>query len=435
MQQAGRQGSEGAQKAIVMALYDAAVATAHPSVCVPQHLPTIPIGGRLIVVGAGKANAAMAIATEAHYAARGQLTGITGFVTTRYGFKLPSRHIEIVEAAHPVPDTHSVAAAQRSLDLVRTAGPDDLVLVLLSGGASALWSAPVDGVSFEDKQALTKQLLRSGARISEMNTVRRHLSRIKGGRLAAAAHPGRLITLAISDVPGDEPAAIGSGPTVADPTTLADARDNLARYRLTPTAGIAAALADPRNETVKPGAAALAASTYTIVAAPKASLTAAAELAAKAGYRPDILGDSLEGEARDIGRAHGQLALAAKQRGERVAILSGGEFTVTVTGNGSGGPNQEYALGLALALDGATGIVALAADTDGIDGGGGHSTDPAGALVLPSTLARARSRHIDPASYLSNNDSTAFFRAVDGLVQKGPTQTNVNDFRVILVDP
>ncbi len=435
MECGGQQRWDEAQKATLIALYDAAVATAHPSICVPQHLPAVPPGGRIIVVGAGKANAAMAVAAEVHYAALGQLASITGFVTTRHGFKLPTQRIEIVEAAHPVPDANSLAAAERSLDLVRAAGPHDLVLVLLSGGASALWSAPVDGVTFEAKQALTKQLLRSGARISEMNTVRRHLSRIKGGRLAAAAHPARLLTLAISDVPGDEPQAIGSGPTVADPTTLADARAILERYRLTPSAGIATALVDPRNETLKPGAAALAASTYTIVAAPKASLAAAAVLAAKAGYRTQILGDSLEGEARDVGRAHALLALAARQRGERVAILSGGEFTVTVTGRGSGGPNQEYALGLALGLDGAAGIVALAADTDGIDGGGGHSTDPAGALVLSNTLSRARSCHIDAANYLSNNDSTAFFRAVDGLVQKGPTQTNVNDFRVILVDP
>jgi glycerate 2-kinase len=430
-----RDDGEDSLKATLMALYDVAVATAHPAVCLPKHLPAVPAGGRLIIVGAGKANAAMAVATEAHYAQLGQLASISGFVTTRHGFKLSTQHIAVIEAAHPVPDAASVSSAQRALDLVRTAGPHDLVLVLLSGGASALWSAPVDGVTFEAKQALTKQLLRSGARISEMNTVRRHLSRIKGGRLAAAAHPARLITLAISDVPGDEPAAIGSGPTVADPTTLADARAILSRYQITASDAITAALDDPRNETLKSGTPALANSTYTIVAAPQASLDAAAALASRSGYRTEILGDSLEGEARDIGRAHARLALDAKQRGERVAILSGGEFTVTVTGHGAGGPNQEYALALALALDGAPGIAALAADTDGIDGGSGHSTDPAGALVLPSTLSRARSRHMDPASYLANNDSTAFFQAIDGLVQKGPTQTNVNDFRVILIDP
>ncbi len=422
-------------RSILLGLYDVAVATAHPSVCVPRHLPAVPDGGAIIVVGAGKADAAMAVAAEQHYAEQGQLGRISGFVTTRHGFKLPTRHIEIVEAAHPVPDAMSQTAAERSIALARSAGPKDLVLALMSGGASALWSAPVAGVSFEEKQALTKQLLRSGARISEMNTVRRHLSRIKGGRLAAVAYPARMLTLAISDVPGDEPAAIGSGPTVADPTTLADAIAILGRYGITPGAGISRALTDPANETLKPGARELEQATYEIVAAPKASIEAAAARASQSGYRTLVLGDSLEGEAREIGRAHARLALAARQRGEKVAILSGGEFTVTVTGTGAGGPNQEYALGLALELDGAVGIVALAADTDGIDGGGGHSTDPAGALVLPDTLARARSRHIDAAKSLSNNDSTAFFRAVDGLVQKGPTQTNVNDFRVILVDP
>lgn len=420
---------------LLRALYDAAVAAAHPRVCLPPYLPEAPKGGRIIVVGAGKADAAMAVATETTYAGRGQIDRVTGFVTTRHGFKLPTRHLEIVEAAHPVPDGNSVLAAQRSLDLVKTAGPDDLVLVLLSGGASALWSAPVDGVSADEKQALTKALLKSGATISEINTVRRHISRIKGGRLAAAAHPARLLTLAISDVPGDVPAAIGSGPTVADPTTLADARAILERFRITPPAGVARALADPANETLKPGAPALTNARFEIVAAPKASIATAAAIAAKAGYKAVVLGDALEGEAREVGRAHAALALAARQRGEKVAILSGGEFTVTVTGTGSGGPNQEYALGLAIALDGAPGIRALAADTDGIDGGGGAATDPAGAIVLPDTLAQARSRHIDAREHLANNDSTAFFRAAGGLVEVGPTQTNVNDFRVILVDP
>ncbi len=425
------------QLRLLRALYDAAVAAAHPRVCLPPHLPAPPENGRIIVVGAGKADAAMAVATETFYADRGELDRVAGFVTTRHGFGLPTRHLEIIEAAHPVPDANSASAASRSLDLVRQAGPNDLVLVLLSGGASALWSAPVDGITLDEKQALTKALLRSGATISEINTVRRHISRIKGGRLAAAAHPAKLLTLAISDVPGDVPAAIGSGPTVADPTTLADARTILARFSITPSQAVARALADPANETLKPGAAPLANARYEIVAAPKQSIAVAADIAAKAGYRTILLGDALEGEARDVGRAHAKLALEAKQRGEKVAILSGGEFTVTVTGNGSGGPNQEYALGLALGLglDGTPGIHALAADTDGIDGGGGAATDPAGAIVSPDTLAKARSRHIDAEHYLANNDSTAFFRAVAGLVEVGPTQTNVNDFRAILVDP
>jgi hydroxypyruvate reductase len=305
----------------------------------------------------------------------------------------------------------------------------------LSGGASALWAAPVEGVTFEAKQQLTKQLLRSGAPISAMNCVRKHLSRIKGGKLAAAVYPARLITLAISDVPGDNPDAIGSGPTVGDGTTLADARAVIAQYGIKVSDEIARALADPANETLKPGDPKLSSAEYRIVAAPKASIAAGAEVAKAAGYAIEVLGDSLEGEARDVGREHAARALAAKQRGERVAILSGGEFTVTVKGNGAGGPNQEYALGLAIGLGGASGIAALACDTDGIDGGGGNADDPAGAIVLEDTLARATARQLNAATFLENNDSTGFFGAIGDLVNCGPTQTNVNDFRVILVDP
>jgi hydroxypyruvate reductase len=309
------------------------------------------------------------------------------------------------------------------------------VLVLLSGGASALWCAPVSGVSLEQKQDLTRLLLRSGATISEINTVRRHISLIKGGRLAAAAHPARVLTLAISDVPGDVPAAIGSGPTVADATTLADARAVLARYGITPPDGIARALADPANETVKPGDPALASSRFEIVARPQASIEAGARLALAAGYRAEVLGDALEGEARDVARNHAELAIAARRRGQKVAILSGGELTVTVKGRGSGGPNQEYALGLAIGLDGEPGVCAIAGDTDGIDGGGGAVDDPAGAIVHPDILSRARALGLDPAAMLADNDSTAYFAAVGGLLRRGPTQTNVNDFRAILVDP
>jgi len=416
-------------------MYERAVGAAHPMTCVPPHLPEVPANGRIVVVGAGKACAAMAQATERHYLARGQADRVGGFVTTRHGYGLPTDIIEVLQAGHPVPDANSIEAARRSLALAASAGPDDLVLALMSGGASALWAAPVDGVGFEAKQLLTRQLLKSGARISEMNTVRKHLSRIKGGKLAAAVRDARLLTLAISDVPGDDPAAIGSGPTVGDPTTLADARAVIERYSITPPPEIAAALADTANETMKPGDPRLARASYVMVAAPKASLAAAAEIAREAGYRVEVLGDSLEGEARDVGRAHGELARGAKARGERVAILSGGEFTVTVTGSGSGGPNQEYALGLAIALDGSPGIAALAADTDGIDGGGGNADDPAGAIVLPDTLARAAAKNLNAANFLANNDSTGFFRAVGDLVECGPTQTNVNDFRAVLVDP
>ncbi len=420
---------------LLLAVFQAAVDSAHPRLSVPPHLPDVPAKGRILIVGAGKANAAMMVAAEEHYRQRGLLHRVEGFVTTRHGFRRPTQHLEVLEAAHPVPDVHGEAAAARTLAFVQQAGPEDLVLVLLSGGASALWSAPVAGVTLDAKQALTRQLLKSGATISEINTVRRHLSRIKGGRLAAAAYPAHILTLAISDVPGDVPAAIGSGPTVADETTLSDARAVLAKFAIVPSQTIAAALVDPANETLKLGAKDLQTSAYKIIAAPQASLEAGAALASTAGYRPVMLGDALEGEARDVGRAHAGLALEAKVRGDKVAILSGGELTVTVTGTGRGGPNQEYALSLALGLGGAPGIAALAADTDGIDGGSGAATDPAGARVLPETLARAQALGNDAAVFLANNDSTAFFRALGDLVECGPTQTNVNDFRVILVDP
>ena len=422
-------------RSLLLKMYDAAVATAHPRTCVPPHLPPVPEGGRIVIIGAGKADAAMAQATEQYYERLGQADRITGLVTTRHGYGLPTRIIELIEAGHPVPDRHSVESARRALELAGSAGPSDLVLCLLSGGASALWAAPVEGVTFEAKQQLTKQLLRSGAPISAMNCVRKHLSRIKGGKLAAAVYPARLITLSISDVPGDNPDAIGSGPTVGDGTTLADARAVIAQYGIKVSDEIARALADPANETLKPGDPKLSSAEYRIVAAPKASIAAGAEVAKAAGYAIEVLGNSLEGEARDVGREHAARALAAKQRGERVAILSGGEFTVTVKGNGAGGPNQEYALGLAIGLGGASGIAALACDTDGIDGGGGNADDPAGAIVLEDTLARATARQLNAATFLENDNSTGFFGAIGDLVNCGPTQTNVNDFRVILVDP
>lgn len=423
------------QRQLLREMFDTAVSTAHPGTCVPPHLPPVPEGGKIVIVGAGKAAAAMVVATERYYAEKGLGDRITGAVTTRHGFGLPTEIVPIIEAAHPVPDANSVASAKLAVQLAKSAGPNDLVLVLLSGGASALWSAPVEGVSPEAKRQLTRQLLKSGARISEINCVRKHLSRIKGGKLAAAAYPAKLLTLAISDVPGDNPDAIGSGPTVADTTTLADARAVIANYRITPPEEVARALDDPANETLKPGDAKLANSRYVIVAAPKASLEAAAKIAEREGYRVSLLGDSLEGEARDTGKAHGELALEAKRRGERLAILSGGELTVTVNGNGMGGPNQEYALGLAIALGGAHGISGIAGDSDGIDGGGGNADDPAGAIVAPDTLVRAEAKNLNAAKFLENNDSTAFFRGIGDLVECGPTQTNVNDVRVILVDP
>ncbi len=430
-----RQGGTADQRRLLLELFEAAVARAHPARCLPQHLPAPPAGGRIVVLGAGKAAAAMAVAAEQHYTRRGEADRVSGFVATRHGYGLATKHIEVVEAGHPVPDAGSVAAARRALDMARGAGPSDIVLVLLSGGASALWSAPVDGVGLEAKQTLTRQLLKSGARIHELNCVRKHLSRIKGGKLAAAAYPARLLTLAISDVPGDDPATIGSGPTVGDPTTLADARAVLERFGIAPPPEIASALSEAANETLKPDSAALHAAVYELIAAPGAALETAAGLARARGYHVEILGDALEGEAREVALAHAALARRALAAGERVAILSGGELTVTVRGNGAGGPNQEYALGLVVGLDGTPGIAALAADTDGADGGAGDPDDPAGALVFPDTAARAAARNLKAANFLANNDSTTFFRELGDLLHSGPTQTNVNDFRAILIDP
>ncbi len=424
-------GNAGRQ--FLMTLLDAAVASAIPDLCIPPSLPEPPEPGRLIVLGAGKAAAAMAEAAEHHYRERGLLDRVSGVVATRYGFGRPTDAIEIVEAGHPVPDEGSVAGAQRALELARGAGADDLVLVLLSGGASAIWTAPVAGLNLGRKQDLTRALLACGATISEINCVRRHLSAIKGGRLAAAATPARLITLAISDVPGDLPEAIGSGPTVPDPTTLADAREILDRYRIVPDPAITSALNTAGNETPGPGDGAFDRARFQLVARPADALAAAANACKAEGFDVDVLGDSLEGEARDLARRHAEIALAARGRGQRVAILSGGEVTVTLTGGGSGGPNQEYALALAIALDGADGIVALAADTDGTDGGTGAADDPAGAIVEPGTLARAAALNLNPDTFLRNNDSGGFFRALDDLIVTGPTYTNVNDFRAILV--
>jgi glycerate 2-kinase len=441
---AGRNTDDDMQ-ARLLALYDAAVAAAHPDVCLPAHLPQVPEQARLIVVGAGKAAAAMAAAAERHYRAQGALDRVTGFTTAPHGTAETLKGdrpsvLRIVSARHPTPDAMSVAAAEQSLALVRTATERDLVLVLLSGGASALWAAPASGLDLAGKTALTRGLLKCGADIYEMNTVRRHLSRIKGGRLRKATR-ARMLTLAISDVPGDDPATIGSGPTVPDPTTLAEARGVLERrgpamlaLGLDIPPQVATILADPANETPKPGDAAFASAEYRIVATPAGSLAAAAGLAARAGYDIVNLGGDVTGEAREVAQAHAGLALQAMAAGRRVAILSGGELSVTVrNAKGRGGRSQEYALALAIALAGRPGIAALAADTDGIDGGEGLSSDPAGAIVDAGTLARAR--HADAQKLLDSNDATAFFEAAGGLIVRGPTHTNVNDFRVILVDP
>lgn len=417
-------------------IYDAAVARAHPSGCLPQHLPPAPERGRLILLAAGKAAGSMTALAEAHYLEGGlPPERLTGHAVARHGYTAPTRLIPMVAAGHPVPDEGSVASAGRALELAASATADDLVLVLLSGGGSANWVAPAGQLTLAEKRAVTKALLRSGAPIGEMNIVRKRLSRIKGGRLALAAAPARLLTLAISDVPGDDPAAIASGPTVPDPSTMADARAIVARYRLDLPPAARALIDDDANETPKPGHPAFANSAFRIIARPADALAAARAAAEAAGYEVIDLGADLEGEAREVAAAHADMARRLKAEGRRAAILSGGELTVTLRGSGRGGPSQEYALALAIALGGEAGIVALAGDTDGTDGGGGEATDPAGAVIDPQTLTRAAAIGLDPARSLADNDSTGFFEALGDLLQPGPTLTNVNDCRVILIEP
>jgi glycerate 2-kinase len=415
-------------------LFRAAVAAAHPANCLPQNLPEPPPRGRLIILAAGKAAGAMTEVAERHYIPLLPVEKLAGLAVTRHGYGRPTRRIPVIEAGHPVPDKAGISATKRALALADAVEGEDLVLVLLSGGASANWIAPALGLTLEEKQVVTRALLESGAAIGEINTVRKHLSRIKGGRLAKRAFPASLLTLAISDVPGDDPAVIGSGPTVPDPTTLADARDIVSRYRLALPAAATRVLNDPANETPKPGDDVFAATDYRIVARPTEALRAAAERAAAAGYECITLGGRLQGEAREIAAEHAGFVRELSNQGRRAAVLSGGELTVTLRGNGQGGPNQEYALALAIHLDGVPGIAALAADTDGTDGGGGRPDDPAGAFVDQTTLQRARSAGLDPAAFLADNNSTGFFKGIGGLFRPGPTFTNVTDFRAIVVD-
>jgi glycerate 2-kinase len=424
------------RRPLLRAIFDAAVAAAHPDVVLAKHLKPVP-RGRVMCLAAGKGAAAMAAAAERHYLDTLELdpARLVGIATTRHGHGVPTRRIKVVEAGHPMPDEAGLRGAEATLALAQTAQLDDLLLVLLSGGGSANWVAPVDGVSFAQKQQLTRALLRSGAPIGEVNTVRKHLSRIKGGRLARTGqHAAEIVTLAISDVPRDDPSAIASGPTVPDPTTLADARAIVAKYKLQVDDAIRRALDDPRNESCKAGDGAFARAHFELIARPRQSLDAAVKLARDAGYEIIDLGADLEGEARDVAADHAQLALEARAKGRRVAILSGGELTVTVHGNGHGGPNQEYALALAALLRGTHGMSALAGDTDGADGGAGSASDPAGAIVDGATFEKMTSLKLDPKTYLDNNDATAFFAATGDLLQTGPTLTNVNDVRVILVD-
>jgi len=417
-----------AQTELLRALFDAAVTRSLPSVCLPPHLPPKP-KGRTIVIGAGKASAAMAKAVEENW--DGPLEGL---VVTRYGHNAPCKHIEIVEASHPVPDAAGMEAAARILKRVQGLGPDDLVLSLISGGASALLALPAEGISLAEKQDINKALLKSGANITEMNCVRKHLSAIKGGRLAAAALPARMVTLTISDVPGDDPSVIGSGPTVADPTTQADALAILEKYKIEVPASVKAVLANPANETPKPGDAYFANNDLRMIVTPQASLEAAAAIAHKHGYEPLILANDIEGEARDVAMVHAAIARQAQRFGQPaktpLAILSGGETTVTVRGKGRGGRNAEFLLALAVALDGHPGIHAIAGDTDGVDG----TEDNAGAILTPDTLARAAAKGLSAKAFLANNDGYSFFEGLGDLVITGPTLTNVNDFRAILID-
>lgn len=402
-------------------LFAAAIAAADPALRVPPFLPQPPKGCTL-VVGAGKASAAMALAVEDHWPGP-----ISGLVITRYGHGAPCRKIEIVEASHPVPDANGRDAALRMGKLVKGLTADDLVLCLISGGGSALLAAPAPGLTLEDKQNVNRQLLACGAPISEMNCVRKHLSALKGGRLAAAAFPAQIVSLVISDVPGDDPAIVASGPTVPDPTTRQDALAILRKYKFDLPRHVWAFVETDAAETPKPGDPRFANVRTEMIAAPAQSLAAAAKIAGEAGYRVIDLGDRIEGEARDVAR--GQAAQALATKGPAV-ILSGGETTVTLKGKGRGGRNAEYALALAIALGGKENISAIAGDTDGIDG----SEDNAGALVMPDTLARAKAKGIDAAAYLANNDAYSFFASIGDLVVTGPTRTNVNDFRAILID-
>lgn len=415
------------QKTFLRSLFDAAVRAADPMLRVPSCLPPRP-DGRLLVVGGGKASARMAEAVEAEWGP------CEGLVVTRYGYARPCRGIEIVEAAHPVPDSAGVAATRRVLDLLAGLGENDTILALISGGGSALLCAPAEGLTLADKQALVRALLNSGAPIGEINAVRKQLSAVKGGRLSAAAFPARIVALMISDVPGDDPADIASGPTVGDPGTPERALAILRSRGVEPPPAVAAYLARG-GDPVRPDDPRLARTENRVIAAPAQSLDAAAELARSAGLEPVLLGNAIEGEAQEVAAAHVAEAIRrqpAKRAGAGpLVLLSGGELTVSHRGTGgTGGPNAEYALAAALALDGRAGIHLIACDTDGVDG----AAEIAGAIITPDTLARAHAAGIDPAGALARHDSHGFFQAIGDSVVSGPTLTNVNDFRAILVE-
>lgn len=424
-------------RAFLEKLFETAVAAAHPASFLPAQLPVAPPNGRLFILAAGKAAGSMAEVAERHYLddLRMPPDRLAGVAVARHGYGRPTRRLRMIEAGHPVPDQAGIDATEAVLRCADEAGAGDLVLVLLSGGASANWIAPATGITLAEKQSLTRALLRCGANIGEINTLRKHLSRIKGGRLAARAQPASLVTLAVSDVPGDDPAVIGSGPTVPDPSTLADARTIVTRYGLDLPPSIAAALENAANESPKPGDPAFANTTFRLAVRPADVFRATQAAVAAAGYECIMLGDRLEGEAREVAATHIAQAREILAASRRAVMLSGGELTVTIHGKGQGGPNQEYALAAAVALEGTQGITLLAADTDGTDGGGGDADSPAGAVADGGTAAKARALGLDPAHFLADNDSTGFFLRAGGLLTPGPTYTNVNDFRAILVDP
>ncbi|BAN47641.1 glycerate kinase [Metapseudomonas resinovorans] len=413
-------------KAFLRDLFATAIAAAHPRQVLADHLPA-DRSGRVIVIGAGKAAAAMAEVIEREW--QGEISGL---VVTRYGHGADCKKIEVVEAAHPVPDAAGLETAQRVLKLVSGLSESDRVIFLLSGGGSSLLALPAEGLTLKDKQAINKALLKSGASISEMNCVRKHLSAIKGGRLAKACWPATVYTYAISDVPGDEATVIASGPTVADPTTSAEALAILARYEIEIPTNVRAWLQDPRSETVKPGDPHLSRSHFQLIATPQQSLDAAAEKVRAAGLTPLILGD-LEGESREVAKVHAGIARQVVLHGQPIkppcVILSGGETTVTVRGNGRGGRNAEFLLSLTASLKGLPGVYALAGDTDGIDG----SEDNAGAIMTPDSFARATQLGLSANNELDNNDGYGYFAALGDLIVTEPTRTNVNDFRAILI--
>ncbi|MCB4820392.1 glycerate kinase type-2 family protein [Roseicella aerolata] len=429
-----RQWDDASARAALLRLFEAGVHAADPLAVLAPHLPEPPKAGRVVVVGVGKAAAKMALAVEQAWPE----VPLTGLVVTTHGADLPNpppnRRIPVRFASHPVPDAHGAAAAAEILAAMRGLTPADLVLFLVSGGGSSLSTLPAPGLTLEDLIAVNRELLRCGAPIDHMNCIRKHLSAFSGGRLAAAAHPARVVTLAISDVPGDDPAVIASGPTVADPTTFAEARALVAHYRMRLPEAALRHLEAAVEETPKPGDPRLAGTELRMIATPLMALRAMAEAARAMGLTPLILGDALEGEARELGRALGGIALSAATHGLPVGrgsvLLSGGETTVTIDGPaGEGGRGTETLLGLALALNGAPGVWALCCDTDGIDG----KSDAAGAIATPDTLARARALGRDPRAALAGHDSTGLFRMLGDLVVTGPTLTNVNDVRAVLI--